>query len=705
MSAKRNPATHYRVAGRDEPTVQVEKYRSTPPQQTKKSNGTKRRRKGPRIETFRAEGTLDSDAADTKLDLAHAPPDQKLADPSSSSAPLLDNVNDPPGPAAETNSPGITPPNRTNKTANQFLASWLVESSEGYLTAFYDNDSPPDTIICSVCQKPAIDLFRCRTCLGGCRCCSSCLLSAHRIHPTHRTERWDGQTWAATSLDNLGYVLHLGHQGQPCTVGNGSSALLVGDLNGFHTIRVHYCTHDNAAAKPIQLISAGLFPCSDVNPQSAFAISLLEIYNVFLTVGRTSAHKFYSVLERITKPGFPDDVKDRYRELMATHRKYLFLLNLQRAAHGFELHETDIHPGDQALDCAACPRPGINFDCPWFRAFVSYDGNFRSVRKNKKVDANDICLSDGKAYFAPKGPYKEWVKTQKTPQRSEKPACDRHKAGNDTSVRSTGKDITGIGALTCTSHSCFVPRGIVDYFQGELYIYLDYALACAVRHLSRGEPLPFGLTYDVWCHWIKKLWDRIPNLPPDLQLPDDFDLVGAIPKWHLIGHIIECHVRHSLDHKQHVGRMEGEGPERVWSNLNEHSGSTSEQGPGVRTDTINNLAYEWNYEKMIRFIQYLPHKCKEAKRMYIQQEAVHQDLSEGLPSTEVMLWEAAPIDPVEGPNKTWTSPLMDPVWTDGLFQKTVRAESQKESPTSRSPRGRPGVARWLSDAIELENHM
>ncbi|KAG8783905.1 hypothetical protein FRC12_019216, partial [Ceratobasidium sp. 428] len=485
MSAKRTPATHYKVAGRDEPTVQVEKYRSTPPQQTTKSKGTKRRKKGPRIDTFRAEGTLDSNPADT-VDLAHAPSDQKMADPPSPPAPPLGDFNELPGAAAATEGPGTSVPDRTNKTANQFLATWLVDSSEGYLKTFYDCNAPPDTITCSTCRNPAIDLFRCRTCLGAYCYCSTCLLAAHSTHPTHRIERWDGQTWTITSLDDLGFVLNLGHHGQPCTASNGCSKLLVGDLNGFHTIRVRYCTHDDAATKPLQLLSSGIFPCTNINPQSAFTVSMLDIYNVFLTVGRTSAHKFYSVLERITKPGFPDDVKDRYRELMATHRKWLFLLNLQRAAHGFELHESDVHPGDQALDCAACPRPGVNFEwsevskdeLPWFRAFVSYDGNFRSVRKNKKVDANDICLSDGKAYFAPKGPYKEWVKAQKTPQRSEKPACDRHKAGNDTSVRSTGKDITGIGALTCTSHSCFVPRGIVDYFQGELYIYLDYALAC-----------------------------------------------------------------------------------------------------------------------------------------------------------------------------------------------------------------------------------
>jgi hypothetical protein len=120
--------------------------------------------------------------------------------------------------------------------------------------------------------------------------------------------------------------------------------------------------HPDAPSKSLQLLAAGLFPCSDLHPRSAFTTSLLNTYNVFLTLGRTSAHKFYSVLERITKPGFPDDIKDRYRELMATHRKYLYLTNLQRSGHGFERHRTDGPTGDQALDCVACPRPGVNFE-------------------------------------------------------------------------------------------------------------------------------------------------------------------------------------------------------------------------------------------------------------------------------------------------------------------------------------------------------
>ncbi|KAG8678839.1 hypothetical protein FRC09_019499, partial [Ceratobasidium sp. 395] len=137
MSAKRVPNTHYKVAGRDEPTVQVEKYRSTPPQQPKPSKSTKRRKKGPRVDTFRAEGTLDPEPANSAT-CAHVPPDQNMADPPSSPSPPLGSVNELPGPAVETENPETTLHNRTNKTANQFLAAWLVDSSEGYLSAFYD---------------------------------------------------------------------------------------------------------------------------------------------------------------------------------------------------------------------------------------------------------------------------------------------------------------------------------------------------------------------------------------------------------------------------------------------------------------------------------------------------------------------------------------------------------------------------------------
>lgn len=175
---------------------------------------------------------------------------------------------------------------------------------------------------------------------------------------------WDGAVWKEASLADLGLILHLGHQGHACAKDD-YSQILVGDLNGFVTVNVHYQTYPDSPASPSrgqQLLAAGLFPCSDYSPKSAFTLPLLDMYNILTTLGRTSGHKYYTALERVTKPGFPGDVKDRYRELMNTHRRFLHILNLQLSGQGFELHPTDVHPGDQALDCVGCPRPGINFE-------------------------------------------------------------------------------------------------------------------------------------------------------------------------------------------------------------------------------------------------------------------------------------------------------------------------------------------------------
>ncbi|KAG8703197.1 hypothetical protein FRC08_003013 [Ceratobasidium sp. 394] len=271
------------------------------------------------------------------------------------------------------------------------------------------------------------------------------------------------------------------------------------------------------------------------------------------------------------------------------------------------------------------------------------------------------------------------------------------------SGRWAGRDVTGVGAFTCTSHSCFIPRGMVDYNKGERYIYTDYAFASAARYLYERGRIDIFMTYDVWCHWfLRFLQHRAPKLPPHIALPVGLVLSGAIPKWHIIGHQLSCWIRYSLDHMQHVGRLEGEGPERVWAHMNEHSGSTSEQGPGMRTDSINNMAYEWNYEKMIGLAKALPPKFEEAKVMLAKQKGVHEELTSSLLAAKIKQWETESIEPTQV-NGTWTSPLADPILNYGKFQSSIKDAREEESPTARAAGKRPGATRWLSEGIELEH--
>ncbi|KAF8700609.1 hypothetical protein RHS03_06611, partial [Rhizoctonia solani] len=387
---------------------------------------------GATLPTRQSKGTIMSAHSDS----AHLAMDSDMSSLSPVSTPPMDEFTsifeDPNAPPDTTADLGFTP---TQK---------LADSADDYLPIMYDTEAPPSSLVCDRCQEATNLLYHCTTCLNALHTCKRCLLSVHTLLPTHRVRAWfwSRKVWLDSSLDDLGYILHLGHHGGHCLAPNATaSRLLVGDTTGIFSIKVQYCQHASAPAKPHQLLSAGLFPCSNIHPRTAFTTLLLK----------TPLSGVDCSTSALSSPSQPA----RSGDLIATH-------------------PLD-PPGSHALDCVACPRPGINFESkevdqdelPWFRAWLSFDGNFQSVRKDKKVEAGDICLSDGKAYTPNKQPYKEWVEHQTGPQLTEKRECDHHKAGNDTRTRFVGRDVTGVGAVTCTSHSCFIPGGFVDYLKGK----------------------------------------------------------------------------------------------------------------------------------------------------------------------------------------------------------------------------------------------
>lgn len=101
------------------------------------------------------------------------------------------------------------------------------------------------------------------------------------------------------------------------------------------------------------------------------------------------------------------------------------------------------------------------------------------------------------------------------------------------------------------------------------------------------------------CHYVVHFWDRVASLQPPLY-PTQFEqFLAAIPKFHLAGHTDKCFARYSLNYMDGVGRLDGEGGERCWSNLNHAAGSTSERGPGSRVDALNHVMHQWNWCKTV----------------------------------------------------------------------------------------------------------
>jgi hypothetical protein len=168
-------------------------------------------------------------------------------------------------------------------------------------------------------------------------------------------------------LAELDLVLHLGHPGKPpisdsaCDESGAIYSLVVGDLHGFSLVKFTFCSHDDSASRAAQLLAAGVMPCTDDRPESAFTLSMLDHLSVFSTTGKCSGYKYWSVIKRLTKTGFPGKVSNRYRELLQTLRKYNYLMHRKRSGVVFPAHPLETDPTDQALTCGACPRPGYNF--------------------------------------------------------------------------------------------------------------------------------------------------------------------------------------------------------------------------------------------------------------------------------------------------------------------------------------------------------
>ncbi|KAF8600810.1 hypothetical protein BDV93DRAFT_446802 [Ceratobasidium sp. AG-I] len=80
-----------------------------------------------------------------------------------------------------------------------------------------------------------------------------------------------------------------------------------------------------------------------------------------------------------------------------------------------------------------------------------------------------------------------------------------------------------------------------------------------------------------------------------LELPSHF--YGSIPKYHLAGHTDGCYAQYLLNHMTGVRRLDAEGCERAWADLNQASGSTLEKGHGSHIDALNHCMQDWNWHK------------------------------------------------------------------------------------------------------------
>jgi hypothetical protein len=220
------------------------------------------------------------------------------------------------------------------------------------------------------------------------------MVDRHRENPLHRIavsflfllfheatsdqglKKWHNSYFVKTSLMTLGLRVQLGHPpGERCAGPEpAASDFVMLHTNGFHQLGVNFCGCENGfdnGTHEIQLLRAGWFPATHERPKTCATFAVLDKFHHDTLQSKMTMYDFYGVLEKLTdntgiKP------PDRYHEWIRMCREFRHLMLVKRAGRaeaytsGSGVEGTKA--GELAIDCPACPRPGVNLPDDWEKA-------------------------------------------------------------------------------------------------------------------------------------------------------------------------------------------------------------------------------------------------------------------------------------------------------------------------------------------------
>ncbi|KLO06045.1 hypothetical protein SCHPADRAFT_806026, partial [Schizopora paradoxa] len=509
---------------------------------------------------------------------------------------------------------------------------------------------PSDYQTCFHCNN--VGTHRCVTCSGNRICCSRCMVSIHATLPFHFIEYWNMKHWEKSTLDRLGFVLHLGHNGEPCPMPEGGKRMLhVLHCTGLHDVRVVFCGchHEGLRfdddSNMNQLLRARLFPATPGRVQSAVTFDCLNEFHILTTQGKLTAMDYYETLVRLTDNTGVDPPKKKYDEFLRCSRLWRHLTMMKRAAVFLTGGVDACEPGSCAVPCYACPSDldkmsvadlfEAVYGDPWWTNtdYRQLDANFRFQLKQRGL--RDHPLNDGCAYIVRDPPYHAHLDAC-GPQ-TEINICDSGlHAVDHANLRGGAAYIaSGVGACQCR-HMMVMPGGVGDLQKGEKYSNMDYIFASAAL-CAKGDRMV--VSYDIACQWHRNLASRCEALPSHVAFdPLTVDLEYVIPKFHISAHGSKCQGKFSLNYRRYMGRTDGENIERGWAWMNPASLSTREMGPGSRADTLDDQWGAFNFATLTRLGVTLGRRLHEAARQAQAQRAIHDQMSSSFPPSAVADW-------------------------------------------------------------------
>ncbi|KAG6809601.1 hypothetical protein H0H92_015594 [Tricholoma furcatifolium] len=443
------------------------------------------------------------------------------------------------------------------------------------------------------------------------------LVPSKRLRTT--AMEWKGGCFVRTALVRIGLVMPLGHSvGDPCQ-NVAPVEIVVLHTNGIHNVCFAFCDCGRVMPWNIQLLQSHLFPATTIYPQTAATFELLNHFQLLSFMSKVSAFEYYQTLVRMTDntgcitPPISERAfslwevllietpQDRYSAFLRMVREWRHIRMLKRAGRGHAVSGVKgTAPGECAVVCPACPYPGINLPSDYEHAppekawlyslFVGIDANFRLKRLKVSTEANDPGLNNGYAFCVETKQFNKHLRNYGEVIKDNISTCNNHDAIKSASIRGgKGIDASGVGKTECARHDMKRPVSVSDLQKGE--------------RIAHSSPRRIVVSYDIACQWARHLPSRA-SVYADKTL-NKRQLVYLVPKFHLQAHRQECQVQFSFNFLRHVGRTDGEAPERGWAAINAVANSTKEMGPGSRRDTLDDHFGDYNWRKIMTFEQTL----------------------------------------------------------------------------------------------------
>jgi hypothetical protein len=195
-------------------------------------------------------------------------------------------------------------------------------------------------------------------------------------------------------------------------------------------------------------------------------------------------------------------------------------------------------------------------------------------------------------------------------------------------------DITGIVALACARHGCYVPNTLADMYLGEQQKYMDFILLRLIKILGLDPEQGLFFVYDIVCQYIINIRKRIGK-----DLPEGLRIEQAIDLFHVHCHKDECFFRYATTFIPGAAVVAAQILESLWSTLNTISPKLRTASLPHRAETLDDHACDSNNKKMLSMTDTLRVKYLDSKDMTRQATENYTKIVHTIEPVTLHLWE------------------------------------------------------------------